>query len=301
MCAEAPSAVARVVEDWARVPDLTPDTEPRIVWSSTTTGRTDWAIVYLHGFSATRQELAPLPERVAERLSAHLFEARLSGHGLPGEALADVSAETWLRDTREAIRVGRALGRRVAVLAASTGATLAAVDAAHAPEASADAYVFLSPNFGPADRLAELLSWPWADRWLPLITSPERSWTPDNEAHGRYWTTRYPVGALFPMMAAVEAARGAPLERVEAPLRIFVHPEDPVVSPEASWAAFGRWGSANKRMTPVDGPGDLHVLAGRILAPERTERLAETIAAWLRALGPAAGGSNPGAEALPGG
>ncbi|MDD4273595.1 MAG: hypothetical protein PHG14_07705 [Desulfobacter postgatei] len=37
--------------------------------------------VYIHGFSATRKETAPLSDLVAKTLNANLFYTRLSGHG----------------------------------------------------------------------------------------------------------------------------------------------------------------------------------------------------------------------------
>jgi hypothetical protein len=60
---------------------LIPETEKRVVWYQQPGMRTDYAVVNLHGFSATRQETAPLAERVAAQLGANLFETRLSGHG----------------------------------------------------------------------------------------------------------------------------------------------------------------------------------------------------------------------------
>jgi len=61
------------------VAGLVPDTESRIVWANGE-ARTPWAVVTLHGFSATRQETAPLAETVASLLNANLYEVRLTGH-----------------------------------------------------------------------------------------------------------------------------------------------------------------------------------------------------------------------------
>lgn len=281
---ETPAAAAALVAEWSRAPGVTPGAEAHLV--STSTARAEWAVVYLHGFSATRQELAPYPALVAEGLNAPLFEARLTGHGQSGPDLADATAEAWVRDVREALAVGRALGKKLVVLACSTGATASALVAAHDHLGPDDvtAFVFLSPNFGPVDRMAELLLAPWAPQWVPLVTGAERSWEPQNEGQGRYWTTRYPVKALFPMMATVEAARSAPLRQAKVPLRVFFHPDDPVVSADATWKAFGRWGAAQKRMTPVEGDGDRHVLVGDILSPSRTSSVARATVDWVRSI-----------------
>ena len=86
--------------------------------------KTPWAVVYLHGFSATRQETSPLSEEVARVLGANLYETRLRGHGLPGDSLGHVQASDWLNDAAFALDVARRLGDSVMVIGTSTGGTL---------------------------------------------------------------------------------------------------------------------------------------------------------------------------------
>jgi esterase/lipase len=59
------------------------------VWANPDKTKTPCAIVYLHGFSATRQETAPLSDLVAAQLGAYLYYTRLAGHGRGGEAMAE--------------------------------------------------------------------------------------------------------------------------------------------------------------------------------------------------------------------
>ena len=48
---------------------VVPGAEKRIRWfQGKENSRTEFAVVYLHGFSATRQELAPVPELLATKL-----------------------------------------------------------------------------------------------------------------------------------------------------------------------------------------------------------------------------------------
>jgi hypothetical protein len=53
--------------------DIVPGTEKTIVWASASKSRTPLSIVYLHGFSASRQECAPLPQLLARSLGANLY------------------------------------------------------------------------------------------------------------------------------------------------------------------------------------------------------------------------------------
>lgn len=264
--------------------DLVPGTEARIVWHEPERTPTFYSVIYLHGFSSSRQETAPLAEEVAKALEANLYEARFTGHGRSGEALAEASAEAWLRDTREALRIGRALGEKVIVLACSTGASFATVAGFDlTAEDRPYAFVYFSPNFAPRAGASEMLLWPWARWWVPLVAGAERSWEAANPDHDRYWTTRYPIAAVFPMMAGAAAARNGPVERISVPLHVFLSPDDPIVVPEVTRKRAAAWG-AEHVVTEVEGPGDNHVVAGRILAPARTSTLAKAVVTWVRKL-----------------
>ncbi|UCD68174.1 MAG: hypothetical protein JSW48_15555 [Betaproteobacteria bacterium] len=118
---------AYVTETESRFADLREGTEKLIIRHPTAKGRkTPLAVVYLHAFSASRQELSPVPEQLAKRLGANLLLTRLSGHGSPGDALGYVTVEDWLTDAVEASQIGRALGDRVLLMGTSTEGTLAA-------------------------------------------------------------------------------------------------------------------------------------------------------------------------------
>jgi alpha-beta hydrolase superfamily lysophospholipase len=273
----------------ARVPDLIPGTEKTIHWAEPAKSRTPLAVVHLHGFAASRQETAPLCDRVANRLGANLFYGRLAGHGLStrhGEALAEATINDWLNDTVTALAIGRRLGRRIVVIGFSTGGTLATWLAEQPRGDDVLAYVLMSPNFGPRDKRAELFTWPWAGQLLPMIVGAEQSWEPDNDAQARYWTHRYPTRALVPMVGLVDLVRESPLESITAPVLVIYSPLDTIVDPEATRAAFARFGSPVKKLVPViqrDNPGG-HVIAGDIRAPNHTDAVADVILDFLATL-----------------
>ena len=143
----------------ARFDDITPGTEKRVVWAGAAGDKTPLAVVYLHGFSATSEEIRPVPDRVAEALGANLIFTRLAGHGRPGAALARVSVADWMADVAEALAAARAVGDRVVVIGTSTGATLARI-AVQYPEMRADVagMVLISPNFRVKNPAAVILS-----------------------------------------------------------------------------------------------------------------------------------------------
>lgn len=275
-----------LTEAEAHYPDITPGAEKTIVWAHPDKRQTDLAIIYLHGYSATRQETAPLSDQLARQLGANLFYTRLTGHGRSAAAMADASVHDWLQDSQEALQLGQRLGKQVLVIGTSTGATLATWLAMQADTQQVLAYVLVSPNFAPKDRAASVLAWPWAAQFVPLLLGDEYQWQPRNAEQARYWSHRYPVQALLPMMALVNYVREQPLEQIDAPLLTIYSPDDRVVSPAEIERAFARIGSAHKQLIALKDTQDPshHVLAGDILSPQDTPRVQTAILAFLASL-----------------
>lgn len=276
--------VSFLTTEEAQFTDLKPGTEKTIVWADPEQQyKTAAAVVYIHGFSATRREAAPLSDLVAQQLGVNLYYTRLTGHGRSDDAMAEASVNAWLNDIQEAVAIGEVIGDEVVLIASSTGASLVTWLAAngHLSEHVA-ALVFLSPNFGTANRTAEVLLWPYGQQIAQLIEGPYRQWEPLNAQHATYWTYRYPVSALLPMMASVKLARTSDLGEVHQPLLVIHSAEDTVVDPEKTAYYFDQFGSDPKRRIVVktEHPWG-HVLAGEILSPRTTEPLAQTIVDFL--------------------
>ena len=272
----------------APVPGITPGTEKRVLWAGAPETRTDWAVVYLHGFSATSEEIRPLPDRVAEALGANLMFTRLAGHGRDGAALAEPQVGDWMADVAEALAVGRAIGDRVLIIATSTGATLATIAARDPQMAQGVAgMVFLSPNYRVRNTAAVILPWPAVEWWGPLVAGETRSFAPENDRHARYWTTSYPTRAVFPMGAAVAYAREMDHAAQTVPALFLFSDEDAVVDASATRAVAGAWGAEATVQSVTVGPGDdpsHHVIAGDILSPGLTDPLTQRILDWMETL-----------------
>lgn len=271
----------------ALVEGIRDDTAKQIVFADPQTrARTAIAIVYVHGFSATSGELRPVPDMVAAQLGANIFYTRLTGHGLDGESLAAASVGDWINDYAEAIAIGRRLGDRVVVMAASTGAALASWAASH-DRLTEDlaGMVLVSPNYGIQASGAFFLTQPWAARIVGLAAGPEVGFRPLSERHAAYWTTRYPSRAILPMAATARLARLAPAEDASLPALFIYSERDAVVRPDLTRAIAARWGGGATTIL-VDDSGDPghHVIAGDALSPATNERLAGDIAAWVTSL-----------------
>ncbi|PBC04678.1 alpha/beta fold hydrolase [Mesorhizobium sp. WSM3860] len=278
---------AYLAREEAAVPNIRDGLDKEIIWANPLVhAKTKLAIVYIHGFSASKGEIRPLPDDVAEELEANLFYTRLTGHGQGGEAMAEGSVNAWINDYEEALAIGRAIGDQVIVISTSTGASLATW-AATQPGASdgVAAIAFISPNFGVKASGAEVLTLPWGREIAELVGGRERSFAARNALHEKFWTTKYPMAATLPMAALTELAYRAPVENTTIPALFIFSDADKVVRPDRTREVAGRWGGPHE-LVPVDDTGDPdnHVIAGDALSPQTTGFLTERIVVWVKAL-----------------
>jgi pimeloyl-ACP methyl ester carboxylesterase len=250
--------------------------------------KTRYAVVYLHGFSASPAEIRPVPDQVARALGANLFLTRFAGHGRDGGAMAGASVGDWMYDAAEALEIGRTLGEEVIVIATSTGGTIAAVAALDA-EMSKDVagIVFVSPNFGVNNSAAPLLTWPGARVWLPVLLGEERSFAPASAGQAAHWSTSYPSEAVFPMAAIVEYATNQDFSGVKTPALFYFSDNDAVVRPKLTRAVAARWGGPVTLEEVAPGAGiddNNHVIAGDIMSPGGTDPAVNAILGWIGGL-----------------
>ena len=265
--------------------DITPGTEARVIWAGAPEAETPLSILYLHGFSATSEEIRPVPDRVAEALGANLIFARLTGHGRDGAALAAARAGDWVDDAALFLDLARAVGERVLVIGTSTGGTLAAYAATDADMARDVAgIVMLSPNFRVANPAAILTELGFARLLVPLLAGAERAFTPLNDRQARFWTTRYGTDALTSLGTLMRETRARDLARAEMPVLALFSDLDRVVSAAATREALLSWGGP-VTLAPLDLPDEgadpfHHVVAGDILSPAMTAPVTERILDW---------------------
>jgi len=242
-----------------------------------------WVVVALHGFSASRQETAPLAEIVARQLGVNLVEARLSGHGQAETPMAGVLAEHWLDDAHRAFAVAAELGERIIVIGTSTGATLAAALLDQGFAKHIDTLVMISPNFAPRDPKAKWLTRPAGPLIAELVAGDTRCWTPTNDLQDQYWSNCYPMAAAVEMMRLVDRANRILPTDISQRLLMFYSRDDKIISADAALEVFEATRSPMKAAIEIRDPGDPshHVLAGDILSPAKTQEIADAIVEFI--------------------
>ncbi|MGB5247772.1 MAG: alpha/beta fold hydrolase [Woeseia sp.] len=257
-------------------------TEKRVRWQVGKAGtQTEFAVVYLHGFSATRQEIAPVSRKIADALGANLFETRLTGHGLKSHKLENVTAEDWLMDTAEALAIGKKIGKRIILIGTSTGATLALAAAEVQPQDVA-ALILISPNFSPRDEGADAMLWPGGPILTRLFLGKTHRWEPANPMQARFWTSEYPTAAIIEVMRLVKAIRLSLPLQLQQPLLVFLSPDDDVINVDRAIDSLAQISAPAKEIVEVktEAPAN-HVLAGDILAPSQTDPVVQKTLEFL--------------------
>lgn len=274
-----------IAERESRIDGIRPGLAKQIVWADPARReRTEIAIVYIHGFSASPAEVRPLPDLIAKELGANLFFTRLTGHGTTSEAMGTMTVNALVNDFAEAIAIGEKLGKRVVVMATSSGAALSTWGLTQPRfRDKVAAAMFLSPNYGVLAFGSSLLTMPGAREMARMMIGPTRSFTPQNALHGKYWTNRYPVEALLPMAELVKLAVASPVEEARMPALFLFSPNDMVVDPAITRAIAARWGGPHQliEIRDAEDPSQ-HVLAGDAMSPSTTQPLARIGADWLR-------------------
>lgn len=185
---------------------IKPNNEARILWNDSSKQKTDYAIVYLHGFSASQMEGDPLHRRFAKEFGANLYLPRLADHGIDTtEALLQFTADRAWESAKEGLAIGKKLGDKVILMSTSTGGTLALMLAAEYPE-DVFAVINLSPNIAINDGSAFLLNDPWGLQIARLVMGGEYRVTDANEEHARFWNKKYRLEALTQLEELLETS-----------------------------------------------------------------------------------------------
>ena len=279
--------------DWleaaeATIPELTPGAEATIDWADPENpGKTDLVFVYLHGFSATRQETAPVTENIAATFDANIVHVRLAGHGVGPDGMATPS-EDWLQSTLDTFNIASQVGDRIVLVGTSTGVTLATW-LLFQPGINTERVVALlamSPNFKIRNPFGFLLTWPWAYHWVPMLLGRSRSWEPENEMAAKYWTHSYDTVAVIEMQKVVDHVATLRLEDANVPMAMMYMTNDPTVDTPANLTAFDRWGAPGKELIQVtiDPDEESHVFVGNITAPHRVDWCVDMFTTFLEPL-----------------
>lgn len=194
------------------------DNEARIFWHADTIARTEYVLLYLHGYSASRLEGEPVTTDFAARYGCNLYAPRLCAHGLDAkEPLLDMTAECLWESAKNALAIAEKLGDRVIIMSTSTGGTLALYLAATYPE-KVTALINISPNILPADFGVKLLDGPWGLQIARLVMGGKYMPINPDSYHPEAWSEGARLESTVQLQVLVDATMNRKtFEKITAP------------------------------------------------------------------------------------
>ncbi len=239
---------------------LKPDNEARIIWYNDSLKQpTEYAVVYLHGFSASQEEGDPVHINFAKKFGCNLFLSRLDAHGIDTtEPMASFTAEGAWKSAKEALAIARQLGKKIIVMGTSTGGTLALKLAATYPDIAG--LLLLSPNIEINDGAAWLLNNPWGLEIAHMVVGKYNTAKDTTAIYKQYWYNRYRMEAAVQLQELLETSMKASVfEKVKQPVLLLYYfkdddHQDDVVKVSAMKRMFLQLGTPDSLKTAIAVP-----------------------------------------------
>jgi pimeloyl-ACP methyl ester carboxylesterase len=269
---------------------LKPDNQARVVWANDSVkNKTHYAVVYLHGFSASQAEGDPVHKNIATAFGCNLYLSRLAAHGIDTtEPMANLTAEDNWVSAKQALAIGKQLGEKVILIGTSTGGTNALQLAAAYPDDVA-ALVLLSPNIAINNDKAYLLNNHWGVQLAKLVTGNDHKVSEDTRPiYKQYWYYRYPFNGTAALQEIIETSMvPETFAKIKQPTLLLyyykdaVH-QDSVVKVDAMLKMYDELAvpAALKRKQAMPNTGD-HVL-GSYIKSHDTEGVQNAIALFMK-------------------
>ena len=275
--------------------NIKPDNESRIFWANDSVKeRTEYCVLYLHGFSASWYEGYPTNVEFAEKFGCNLYAPRLFDHGLITEdPLLNMTPDKLWESAKQALMIARGLGKKVIIMSTSTGGTLGLKLAADFPE-YVDGLILYSPNIRINDKSVFVLTKPWGLQiGRKVIGSKYRVTNEDFDSKDcQYWNCKYRLEAVVYLRQLTEVTmKKETYKNVTTPVFLGYYykdedNQDETVRIDAMLKMFDQLGtdSSNKVKVAFPEAGE-HVIACELTSGCVDEVINQTIKFGIEILG----------------
>ncbi len=262
--------------------------ESRIIWADSIR-KTPYAIVYLHGFSASPREGDPVHYEIAKRFGCNLYVPRIVGHGIEDrESFASLTPKDLINSAKEAIAIGRLLGDKIILMSCSTGGTYSVYLAAHDPDL-AEALILYSPNFEIYDPNARLLTGPWGRQMGKMIVG---DYYVSGTKFPDYWTSVYRTEGLIALQGLLDQTMtGDIFHKIELPYFVGFYyrneeQQDQVISIEAIANFYAKTNTPDDKKRSVAFPeAGNHVITSDLYSSAIDDVIEETASFLTEVIG----------------
>ncbi len=261
-------------------PHLRRGLEKSITWNDASKKeQTEYSLVYLPGFTATRKEIAPVVEELAKKFNANSFFSRLPSHGEEADDYSNSRTEDFFETAKEAVLIGEKLGKKPIFVGLSTGAAL--LQYTLEKRKSGYAFIALSPAFYGRYHYMNVALNPWVGLGLvKLIIGQYYEWAPHFPTQELFWNTKYNTDILPHMTRVFQLTSRQDYNDFSIPYFLIFNEHDSVID---HTVMLEKWRQAKNPMNKTKSivSRDLHVVAGDITSPENTKVVIDDISNWL--------------------
>lgn len=266
---------------------IKPDNESRIIWANDSIReRTDYCLLYLHGFSASWYEGYPSNVEFARRYGLNAYFPRLASHGIvTDDPLIDMTPDRLWNSAKDALMIARSLGKKVVIMSTSTGGTLGLKLAADFPE-YVDALILYSPNIRINNSAAFMLSKPWGLQIGRKVNGGLYRVTNENfdSKECQFWYCKYRMeGTVYLQQLVDETMKNETYKNVTCPVFLGYYykddeNQDQTVRVDAMLKMFDQLSTESDKKVKMAFPeaGD-HVIACELTSGCYKDVVAETI------------------------
>ncbi len=267
------------------VTGLKPGNGAKIVWAdSVTKEKTDYSIIYIHGFGASEMEGNPVHRNLAAHFDANLYLVRLPEHGIKrSDGMKHLTAQRLMDEVREAYMIGKSLGDSVIVVGTSMGGALALTLASERPEIKA--LVVYSPAIRETGDQLEQFFRPWSIYLAEnYVFENGTRQTPREGEKAKYWSEEYHVNGFVSLAVLIRSKMTEEnFKKIKQPLFLGYYfksdqEQDFVVSVPKMLEMYNQIGTPDslkvKQAFPESGD---HVIASSITSEDWEGVLEETI------------------------
>ncbi|MGC4021688.1 MAG: alpha/beta hydrolase [Cyclobacteriaceae bacterium] len=201
---QQPEELEKYVANQESMHKLKPNNEARIVWADSSKTKTEYAVVYIHGFSACQEEGNPVHRNFAKKFGCNLYLARMADHGIDTvDQMIYFTPDRWWVSSKEALAIGKAIGKKVILMSTSTGGTMALILAAQYPD---DVYAVMnmSPNISIFDSKAWIANNPWGLQVGRMVMGGKSIVYPSDSLTDKYWYNTYRLEAVSQLEELLE-------------------------------------------------------------------------------------------------
>lgn len=271
-----------IFENESRIMDLKPDNQARIVWADSTKAKTKYAIVYLHGFSASQEEGNPIHRDVAKEFGFNLYLSRLYDHGRDDKnSFKSNSPQKLLDSAKEALEIGKMIGDSIILMSCSTGGTLSVM---LANEPLISSFIMYSPNFDLYDKSSYLITKPWGEDVLDLVMKGKYNHVNYDSMGRAYWNPDYHTDGLIALRWILDNyMTEANFEKIKKPVFIGYYykdedHKDEVVSISAMKNFMEIINTPNSKKSLIAFPNTgTHVISSQVMSHDIESVRRETI------------------------